>query len=102
MRIIHWSGLPAVVLVKGRGVCAVAVPKSLASREVLELASLVLSPSEYREFQDEVNPADGEDWRIAEHPEELRVTPGRRPVPGPGGDGLGKCQRPRPYVNRAE
>ena|SRR5712664_3427640 len=90
MRIIHWSGLPAVVLVKGRGVCAVAVPESLASREVLELASLVLSPSEYREFQDEVKPADGEGPPIGEHPKELHVTPGRSPVPrAQGGDGLG-------------
>ena len=60
MRIIRWSGLPAVVLVKGRGVCAVAVPETVASREVLEMARLVLSPSEYREFQHEVGPTDGE------------------------------------------
>ena len=47
MRIIRSSDLPAVVLVKGRGVRAVAIPESLASHQVLELASLVLSTSEY-------------------------------------------------------
>ncbi len=57
MRIIRSSGLPAVVLVKGRGVCAVAIPESLSSREVLELASLVLSASEYEEFRHAVEPA---------------------------------------------
>lgn len=50
MRIIRSPDLPAVVRVKGRGVCAVAVPESLSSHEVMELASLVLSTSEYEEF----------------------------------------------------
>ena len=70
MRIVRWSGLPAVVLVKGRGMCAVAVPENLASREVLELARLVLSPNEYQELQLEVRPAEGED------PEALRLVRG--------------------------
>ena len=50
MRIIRLSDLSAVVLVKGRGVLAVAIPERLSSDEVLELASLVLSTSEYEEF----------------------------------------------------
>jgi len=57
MRIFRSSDLPAVVLVKGRGVVTVAVPQSLSSHEVLELASLVLSTSEYEEFRDAVEPA---------------------------------------------
>jgi hypothetical protein len=51
MRIIRMSALPAVVLVKGPGVCAVAIPDSLPSHEVLELASLVLSTTEYEEVR---------------------------------------------------
>ena len=50
MRIIRLSDLSAVVLVKGRGVFTVAIPERLSSDEVLELASLVLSTSEYEEF----------------------------------------------------
>lgn len=60
MRIVRWSELPAVVLVRDKEECAVAVPDGLASREVLELASLVLSPDEYSEFRNEVEP-DGEE-----------------------------------------
>lgn len=60
MRIIHWSGLPAVVRVKGRGVCTVVVPENLTAPEVMDLASLVLSPGEYVELQDSVRP-EGED-----------------------------------------
>ena len=50
MRIIRSSYLPAVVLVRGRGVRTVAIPESLTSHQVLELASLVLSPREYEEL----------------------------------------------------
>lgn len=50
MRIIHSSALPAVVRIKGRGVCAVAIPDGLPEHKVLELASLVLSNTEYQEF----------------------------------------------------
>ncbi len=57
MRIFRSSDLPAVVLVKGRGVVTVAIPQSLPPHEVLELASLVLSTSEYDEFRDAVEPA---------------------------------------------
>lgn len=56
MRIIRSSDLPAVVLVRGRGVSAVAIPERLSSDEVLELASLVLSTSEYEEFRHAVGP----------------------------------------------
>jgi hypothetical protein len=56
MRIIRSSRLPAVVLVKGRGVFTVAIPERLSSDEVLELASLVLSTSEYEEFRHAVEP----------------------------------------------
>lgn len=56
MRIIRSSDLPAVVRVKGPGVCAVAIPEGLPSHEILELASLVLSTSEYREFRHAVEP----------------------------------------------
>jgi hypothetical protein len=57
MRIIRSSGLPAVVLVKGRGVRTLAIPQSLPSHEVLEMASLVLSTSEYEELWHAVQPA---------------------------------------------
>ena len=56
MRIIRSSGLPAVVLVRGRGVPTLAIPQSLPSDDVLELASLVLSTSEYEELQHAVQP----------------------------------------------
>jgi hypothetical protein len=65
MRIVRSSGLPAVVLVKGQGVCAVAIPEDLPSGEVLELASLVLSTSEYEEFRRAVGPA-ADDGRRAD------------------------------------
>jgi hypothetical protein len=61
MRIIRWSGLPAVVRVKGRGVSAVAIPAALPAEEVLEMASLVLSPSEYQQVRHEVEPVAGDD-----------------------------------------
>jgi hypothetical protein len=56
MRIIRSSDLPAVVLVKGRGILAVAIPERLPADEVLELASLVLSTREYEEFRHAVEP----------------------------------------------
>jgi hypothetical protein len=58
MRIIRSSDLPAVVLVKGRGIFAVAIPERLSSGEVLELASLVLSTREYEEFRHAIEPRD--------------------------------------------
>ena len=64
MRIIRSSGLPAVVLVRGRGVFTVAIPESLPSHEVLELASLVLSTSEYEEFCAAVEPTPGRGTRV--------------------------------------
>ncbi len=57
MRIIRSSDLPAVVLVKGRGVRTLAIPESLTSHQVLELASLVLSTSEYEELRQAVESA---------------------------------------------
>lgn len=57
MRIIRVSALPAVVLVKGPGICAVAIPDNLPAHEVLELASLVLSTTEYEEVRHAVRPA---------------------------------------------
>jgi hypothetical protein len=59
MRIIRSPALPAVVLVRGPGVCAVVIPDSLPSHEILELASLVLSTTEYEEFQHAVEPRAG-------------------------------------------
>lgn len=56
MLVIRSPVLPAVILVKGPGVCAVAIPDSLPSDEVLELASLVLSTQEYEEVRDAVRP----------------------------------------------
>jgi hypothetical protein len=64
MRIIRSSNLPAVVLVKGRGISVVAIPEDLPSHEILELASLVLSPGEYEEFQHAVPPAIGHGLRV--------------------------------------
>ncbi|GIH76766.1 hypothetical protein [Planobispora longispora] len=57
MRVVRWPGPPAVVKVKTRGVLTVAVSPALTHREVLELASLVLSGSEYQEFRREIDPA---------------------------------------------
>ena len=57
MRITRSPDLPAVVLVKSRGVRALANPEGLSSHEVLELASLVLSASEYEELWHAVEPA---------------------------------------------
>jgi hypothetical protein len=56
MRVIRSHALPAVVLVKGPGVCAVVIPDSLHPDEVLELASLVLSATEYEEVREAVRP----------------------------------------------
>ena len=56
MRNIRSCDVPAVVLVKGRGVRALAIPESLPISEVLELASLVLSTSEYEELRHAVQP----------------------------------------------
>ena len=72
MRIFRSSDLPAVVLVKGRGVVTVAVPQSLSSHEVLELASLVLSTSEYEEFLHAVEPAAGRRIRVGSGIADLR------------------------------
>jgi hypothetical protein len=58
MWIIRSSDLRAVVRVKGRGVFRVVIPDGLSSGEVLELASLVLSTSEYEEFRHAVEPFD--------------------------------------------
>jgi hypothetical protein len=54
MRIVRQAGLPAVVTVKGPGVDAVAIPEGLPAEDVLELASLVLTPSEYQQVQREM------------------------------------------------
>lgn len=56
MRIIRSSGLPAVVLVKVRGIRTLVIPQILSSHEVLEMASLVLSTSEYEELWRAVQP----------------------------------------------
>jgi hypothetical protein len=56
MRVIRSPALPAVVLVKGPGVCAVAIPDNLPHDEILELASLVLTTSEYEEVRNAVAP----------------------------------------------
>lgn len=50
MHIIRSPDLPAVVLIRGRqgqGVLAIGIPARLAPHEVLELASLIMSPGEY-------------------------------------------------------
>jgi hypothetical protein len=56
MRIIRSSDVPAVVLVKAREACTLAIPESLPSHEVLELASLMLSTGEYEELRHAVQP----------------------------------------------
>lgn len=68
MWIIRSSDLQAVVLVKGPGVFRVAIPERLPSDEVLELASLVLSTSEYEEFRHAVEPGDDVLTRSASAP----------------------------------
>jgi hypothetical protein len=79
MRIIRSSGLRAVVRVKDRGRVTVAFPESLPSHEVLELASLVLSTSEYEEFRDAVEPAADHGIRIGPGVARLERPIGRRP-----------------------
>ncbi|GGS95379.1 hypothetical protein GCM10010156_62040 [Planobispora rosea] len=62
MRIVRWPGPPVVVKVKTRGVLTVAVSPALTDREILDLASLVLSGSEYQGFRREIGhtpPASG-------------------------------------------
>ena len=49
-RIVRWTGPPAVVRVKTPADVTVAIPSDLERAEVLNLASLVLSQSEYREL----------------------------------------------------
>jgi hypothetical protein len=79
MRIIRSSVLPALVLVKGRGIFTVAVPERLSSGEILELASLVLSTSEYEEFRHAVEPHDDHAEAVgAGHPGRLLGTPSAR------------------------
>lgn len=81
MRIIRSHELPAVVLVKGRGVSAVGIPASLPSREVLELASLILSGNEYEELQRAVGSADDDAHRPGRGtamPPEFRRLPAAR------------------------
>jgi hypothetical protein len=83
MRIIRLPALPAVVLVKGPGIRAVAIPDSLPPHEVLELASLVLSTTEYEEVRHAIKSAPlvpphhqgrwpGENWTLNR---ELRHSP---------------------------
>jgi hypothetical protein len=57
MRITRSPDLPAVVLVKSHGVGTLVIPEGLSPHEVLELASLVLSASEYEELWHAVEPA---------------------------------------------
>ncbi len=57
MRIVRWSGLPAVVRVRRRGDVTVAIPSGLAREDVLDLASLVLSSGEYQELRHAIRPA---------------------------------------------
>jgi hypothetical protein len=57
MRIFRSPEIPAVVLVRGHGASSVAIPASLPPQEVHELVSLVLSASEYEEFQRAVDPS---------------------------------------------
>ena len=56
-RVVRWSGPPAVVRVKTRADLIVAIPSKLPRREVLDLASLVLSGREYRELPHKIEHA---------------------------------------------
>ena len=58
-RVVRWSGPPAVVRVKTRADLIVAIPSKLPRREVLDLASLVLSGREYQELRHKIEPAPG-------------------------------------------
>jgi len=50
-RVVRWSGPDAVVRVTTRAETIVAIPRAMPSREVLDLASLVLSAQEHQELQ---------------------------------------------------
>ncbi len=50
MRIIRWSGVPAVVRVKTRRDVMVAIPVGVPRQDVLGLARLILSSREYQQL----------------------------------------------------
>ena len=50
-RVVRWSGADVVVRVTTRTDVIVAIPRAMPSREVLDLASLVLSAQEHQELQ---------------------------------------------------
>jgi hypothetical protein len=57
MRIVQWSGPPAaLILVRTPRDVTVAIPRHSPRHELLELARLTLTTSEYREFQDAITP----------------------------------------------
>lgn len=93
MRIIRSSDLPAVVLVKGRGVRALAIPENLPTSEVLELARLVLSASEYEELWHAVQSSARLDPPRAGPLGHGGGSPGRRPA-RPGNSGLARSAAP--------
>jgi hypothetical protein len=84
MRIIRSSPLPAVVLVRGPGVCTVAIPDGLPSDEILELASLVLSTTEYEEFRHAVRSPAGVVALAGSDVGRLRLSPRRDSRTGRG------------------
>ncbi len=92
MRIVRWSGLPAVVRVRSRGDVTVAIPSGLAREDVLDLASLVLSSGEYQELRHAIRPTGPHRSRADAH----RV--GHYPGPGRWG---GRGGRPRRYADPA-
>jgi hypothetical protein len=57
MRVVRWSGPPAVVRVQTPVDVIVAVPRELSQHDVLGLARLVLSGREYAELRRKTRPA---------------------------------------------
>lgn|SRR6266566_2061440 len=50
MRIVRWSGVPAVLRVKTRRDVTVVIPVGIPRKDVLGLASLILSNREYQQL----------------------------------------------------
>ena len=60
MRVVRWSGPPAVVRVQTPSDIIVAVPSRLPRQDVLGLARLVLSGREYAELRRKISPANNQ------------------------------------------
>jgi hypothetical protein len=79
MRVVRWSGPPAVVRVQTPVDVIVAVPCELPRNDILGLARLVLSGREYAELRRKMRPA----GRSESGSRERRQTDNHRLKPAP-------------------